>query len=97
MTTNTWGTTMNAREKIIAAIERLENAEVACRNAEASIVEHRKALKEAERHLCHTLHAVQGVRSSEGVLFKGKQYLVEHSSQGEVHLVTRHVECEVLG
>ena len=23
MTTNTWGTTMNAREKIIAAIERL--------------------------------------------------------------------------
>jgi hypothetical protein len=84
---------MNEREKIIAAIERLETEEYAVRTLECSLKQCRKQLRNAEADLCKVLHAVQGDKCREGVLFKGKRYQVAQSG----YLVTSHIECEVLG
>lgn len=88
---------MNEREKIIQAIEGMNAAEVDLREAEVAVIKLRKQLEEAKTQLCKTLHAVQGDRCEQGVLFKGKRYSAKHMLNGRMELETAHVECEVLG
>ncbi|MHB8953535.1 MAG: hypothetical protein ACYC4U_11245 [Pirellulaceae bacterium] len=89
---------MNAKEKVVAAINYYEASCVEVGNKAQQLNIAQQQLKDAEAELVRTLHAVYGDRSEHGVVLRGKRYAAVQKDTSEPRrLETSDVKFEVLG
>ena len=89
---------MNAKQKVIDAIEHFEHQQDGLEKLKLTIQEQTRIVDESRADLLRTLKAVYGERSKGGVVFRGRQYVVrENDGANTESLVITNANFEVLG
>ena len=88
---------MNAKQKVIDAIEYFENQEKALAAGMAVLKDQERIVAESRAGLLRTLKAVYGERSRSGVVFRGRQYVVREDGATTESLIITNATFEVLG
>lgn len=88
---------MNAKQKVIDAIEHFEHQQDSLEKLKLTIQEQTRIVAESRAGLLRTLKAVYGERSRSGVVFRGRQYVVREDGATTESLVITNATFEVLG
>ena len=88
---------MNAKQKVIDAIEHFEHQQDSLEKLKLTIQEQTRIVVESRTRLVRTLKAVYGERSSGGVVFRGRRYAVREDGDTTEPLVIINADFEVLG